>query len=241
MLEQIQGTPTASYIYYAFHVLGFICVFLFNAWYSKKRNISIPKSTITTILVYGATYAWIYIQFWIESGFTAFGGNNIVKGFVYVPLFIYPVAKLLKIRFATMCDIIAPCVCIVHGISHWGCIFAGCCYGYPSNWGIYNIQYDRKAFPVQIFEALTALIIVAILVYWAKKNKYETTGKAYPVMMIMFGTTRFLWEFARNNYKIWLGCSSLAFHALFMALVGGIVLLVMYYRGRRKVRVDENL
>ena len=78
MLERIQGTPTADLLYYGFHVLGFVCIFLFNAWYGKKREIPIWKSTVTTVLVYGITYIWIYVLFWIESGFTNFGGNNIV-------------------------------------------------------------------------------------------------------------------------------------------------------------------
>jgi len=236
VLENIQGTPMADILYYGFHVLGFIFVFLFNAWYGRKREIPIWKSILTTILVYGVTYVWIYVQFWIESGFRAFGGNNIVRGFIYIPLIAYPVAKLLKISWTKMCDFIAPCVCLSHGISHIGCIFAGCCEGYPCSWGIYNYSYGGTAFPSQLFESATALVIFALLVYLNKKSNYKTDGKSFPLMLILFGSTRFLWEFARNNEKLWLGCSSLAFHALFMALVGGIALYLISKKTLRKVR-----
>ena len=227
LIEAVQGTPMADILYYGFHVLGFLFVFLFNAWYGKKREISIGRSTVTTVIVYSVTYIWIYVLSWIESGFTHFGGNNIVRGFIYIPLIAYPVAKMLKISWKDMCDFIAPCVCLTQGISHIGCIFTGCCAGYTCQWGIYNQRYGGTAFPVQLFEAATALIIFAALVYWNKKQAYRTEGKSYPIMLMLFGSTRFLWEFARNNEKIWLGCSSLAFHALFMSVVGLVVYCVI--------------
>ena len=237
MIKSIHEAQLSELIYYLFHILGFVLVFLFNIWYGNKRKISPVKSVVTTLLVYSTTYIWIYILFWIESGFTVWGGNNIVRGFVYIPLLAYPVAKLLKIDFSKICDFIAPCVCLSHGISHIGCIFAGCCEGYPCTWGIYNAAYDTTLFPVQLFECATALAILAILVSMSKKRNYKTDGKSYPIMLILFGTTRFLWEFARNNEKILLGCSSLAFHALFMAIVGTITLYcIRHKQNRRKTR-----
>ena len=223
-------------LYYGFHVLGFLLVFIFNIWHGRKRGILPTKSIIITILVYGLTYIWIYILFWIESGFTNFGGNNIVRGFVYIPLIAYPVTKLFKISWGKMCDFIAPCVCLSHGVSHIGCIFTGCCAGYPSDWGIYNFRYDGPAFPVQIFEAITALAIFTYLVYMNPKSNYNTCGKSYPLMIILFGSTRFLWEFARNNKKIFMGCSSLAFHALFMFVVGIIAYCIIIHRQKTKLK-----
>lgn len=228
MLKELQGTPTAEFIYYCFHVLGFIAIFIFNIWYGKKRDISPKKSVITTIIVYGLTYIWIYIQFWIESGFRNFGGNNIVRGFVYIPVIAWPVAKLLKFSWKQICDFMAPCVCLCHGVSHMGCIFAGCCEGFPSTWGVYNARYDGPAVPIQPLEALTALIIFGIVVAMNIKKEYPTDGRSYPIMIILFGSTRFIWEFFRNNEKIWMGCSSLAFHALFMTLVGAIWLIYIH-------------
>jgi len=52
-------------------------------------------------------------------------------------------------------------------------------------------------------------------------------------MLIMFGVTRFILEFFRDNEKILLGCSSLSFHALFMALVGGVAMIVIFAKKRK--------
>ena len=90
LIVNIQGTAWADFLYYGFHVLGFLFVFWFNIWYGKKRDISAWKSVLITIVVYGITYIWIYVLFWIESGFRLFGGNNIVRGFIYIPLIAYP-------------------------------------------------------------------------------------------------------------------------------------------------------
>ena len=135
-----------------------------------------------------------------------------------------------------MCDFIAPCVCLAHGISHLGCVFIGCCEGYPCRLGIYNHRYLDPLFPVQICEAVTALAIVAFLVWLNIKKKYPNDGKSFPIMLMLFGSTRFLWEFARNNEKIWIGCSSLAFHALFMTIVGAFA---MYYISFKKLNKDK--
>ena len=234
MIQSVQQTPTGNLIYYGFHGLGFLCVFLFNVWYGKKHAIKPVQSILTTIIVYSVSYLWLYVQFWIETGFQRFGGNNIVRGFVYVPLFAWPVARWLKISGGKMYDFIAPCICLCHGVSHIGCIFVGCCHGYPCSWGIYNWRYITPAFPIQLFEAATALAIFGYLVWLSRRKNFDHQGKAYPIMLILFGSTRFLWEFGRANQKILLGCSSLAFHALFMAAVGTIAL--WYLNSRKPVR-----
>lgn len=221
-------------VYYTFHVLGYICVLLFNLWYGKKYNVKPWQSIVTTIIVYSLTYLWIHIQYWAETGFKVFGPNNMVRGFVYIPLFALPVAKMLHISWKRMCDFIAPCVCISFGISHIGCIFAGCCHGFPSSWGICEPWTKQLLFPVQLFEAFTALSIVCYVVYRTMKQKYRSDGLSFPIMLLCYGSTRFLWEFARDNEKLLWNCSSLSFHALFMALVGLSIIVYAKIASKRK-------
>jgi len=236
LIEKIYSMGLSSPIYYTFHVLGYLCVLLFNLWYGKKYNVKYWQSLVTTIIVYSITYFWIHVQYWMETGFKVFGPNNMVRGFVYIPLFALPVALMLKISWKRMCDFIAPCVCISFGISHIGCIFAGCCNGFPCSWGIRHPWLHTTLFPVQLFEAFTALAIVWFVVYRAKKRQYQSDGLSFPIMLLCYGSTRFLWEFARENEKILWGCSSLSFHALFMALVGlTIIVCTTVHRKRREL------
>ena len=236
MIEKIQDTVWEDILYNSFHILGFIVTLIFHAWNSKKRKVPLNKSLLSLAVVYGAVYLWMYVHYWIESGFTDFGGKNIVRGIVYIPLIAYPVARIANISWIKLCDMLAPCVCLAQGVSRFGCVFTGCCRGYPCEWGIYNDRYDGPAFPVQLFEATTILIIFAILLYRSKKLNFADDSKSYPLMMILFGFSRFLWEFARNNKKIWLGCSSLSFHALFMAVVGVIAMIWITYKSKQKLK-----
>ena len=214
-----------GFLYDVFFVMGFVGVFLFFLWRGKYFGVSPAKSVLLVLIVYPAVVLWMFVQYWIETG--TFGGNNIVRCFVYMPLFAIPAAKLLKMTWMQACDLLAPATCVVHGISHWGCIFAGCCAGYPVSWGLYNVSTGLTCFPSQPLEALTAIIIVVILLWREKSNNHQVDGLSMPIMLMLFGFTRFIWEFFRDNEKIWLGCSSLAFHALFMGVVGLIMYLII--------------
>ncbi|MBQ7647129.1 MAG: prolipoprotein diacylglyceryl transferase, partial [Clostridia bacterium] len=167
--------------------------------------------------------------------FTFFGGNNIVRVFVWVPVFAYPAAKLLKIDWRRGCDFISPCVCINHGIAHLGCIFAGCCYSYPMENGVFNPTLSGgteivKTFPIQPIEAIVALIIAFYIARREWKKNYKTDGLSIPIMLMLFGYSRFFLEFARDNNKVLFGISDLAIHALICGIMG----TVMYFILRKK-------
>lgn len=239
MIKTIFDAGFSDELYYFFHVIGYLCVLFFNIWFGKKYNMKPWQSIITTFIVYSITYIWIYVQFWIESGFTNWGGNNMVRGYVYIPLIGLLACKILKIKWKTMCDFMAPCVCIAFGVSHFGCIFAGCCSGYPSSWGIYNPGSERILFPIQLFEATAALLIVYIIVCRAKGKKFLSDGKSFPLLLTLYGFSRFLFEFGRNNRKIFLGCSSLSFHALFMGLVGVAMIIYLNKRSSNIIKLND--
>lgn len=223
----------SGFLYDFFFVLGFVAVFLFFLWRGKYFGVSPAKSVLLVIIVYPAVVLWMFIQFWIETG--SFGGNNIVRAFVYMPLFAIPAAKLLKMSWKQACDLLSPAPCVVHSVSHWGCIFAGCCHGYPTSWGLYNVNTNVVCFPSQPLEALTAAIIVGIILLREKNNNHIVDGLSMPIMLMLFGITRFFWEFFRDNEKLLFGCSSLAFHALFMSFVG----LIMYIIIKRHNRMEK--
>jgi phosphatidylglycerol:prolipoprotein diacylglycerol transferase len=174
----------------------------------------------------------MFILFWIDNGF--FGGNNIVRVFVYIPVIAYPVAKLLKIPYKKICSVLAFGPLAVHAVSHFGCMFVGCCMGYPCSWGLYNVAYEDIRFPIQPIEAIAAWAIIIFLLVRAKKRNYIPDGLEYPLMLILFGSTRFIFEFFRDNDRFRWGCSGLAFHALFMFIVGVVALIILKKREKKQ-------
>ena len=226
-------------IYNIFFALGFVSVLCTIVFYGNKINLSLKKSLITVLIVYPAAVALMFFMYWAESGFKFFGGNNIVRVFVYVPVIAYPVAKLLKEEWKTLCDLLAFGPIAVHGISHFGCVFVGCCHGYPADWGVYSTYSHTRLFPIQPIEAIAAVLIIVILLMRAKRNNYVPTAETYPLMLVMFGYSRFIFEFFRDNDKLIFGCSSLSFHALFMAIVGTIALIIIKNKKKRKLTIEK--
>lgn len=223
--------------YYSFQVFAFIAVFIMAVWYGKKLEMKPWKSVVTFAVVYPLTDLWKRVLFWIESGFQTFGGENIVRVFIYVPVIAYFVAVLLKIDRKRMCDFLAPLVILSHGVGHFGCIFEGCCQGYPMSWGLYNIDTGLNHFPIQPIEALGALAVVVYLLHRTKRLNYQPDGLQYPIMLMLFGSTRFVFEFFRDNQKIFMGISSLAFHALF-AFAIGVVAYILVKRKAEKPALE---
>lgn len=230
LLRTIYDSGWNNIIYYVFHVLGFVSVFLFVVWYGKFVNITRKQSAYIVLIVFPIVYFLMFVLYWMESGFKHFGGNNIVRVFIYIPLVGLLVTKIYKIEWKKVCALLSYCPLIVHGVSHFGCIFNGCCYGYSCDWGMYNPMRKAVLFPLQPLEALTAWGIVAILLLRQKKKNFVADGLEFPIMLILFGSTRFVWEFFRDNSKLWLGCSNLAFHALFMFIVGLVAYIIIKMR-----------
>ena len=102
--------------------------------------------------------------------------------------------------------------------------------------GIYNPFYQDYRFPIQPIEALAAIAIVVYLFWRAKRRNYIPDGLEYPIMLILFGSTRFVFEFFRDNYKMIWGISNLAFHALFMFVVGVIWIIVVKVREKKQTK-----
>lgn len=221
-------------IYSGVVIFAFVAQLVFLIFYRKKYGITLMQSILTVLLVYPVAYYWMLVLTWMENGFQNWGANNIVRMYVYAPLICIVAAKWLKIPTQKMIDYLAPSMALQQVIGHSICPIAGCCHGYACSWGIWNPVTDTYLFPNQWLECLVALAVVIYLLHLAKQEKYVGTGRVYAMFLVTFGGTRFLLEFLRDNDKLIFGISNLAFHALFMVLVGTIWLMVLYEKEKQK-------
>ena len=180
---------------------------------------------LLTVTVYAASAVWMFFLYWVFTG--SWGGNIIVRIFVWVPVFTLQAAKLIKKDWLTCCDFISPCLCINHGIAHLGCIFAGCCHSYYWASGIHNPVLGYKTFPIQPIEALIAVGIAVFIAIREKRKNYKVDGLSFPIMLMLFGYSRFFLEFARDNNKLFWGISELAIHALAVGIVGTVSYVII--------------
>lgn len=219
-------------LYNAFTFASGCTALLFNIWYGKKLNISFLKRILVSVIQMSLIIVIMKVELWIESGFTYFGANEVAVIFVFLPLIALVSSKILKLPFNKTADIAAFTPLCIHIVARMGCIFTGCCYGYPCSWGIYNIRWQAKHFPVQLLESAFTLIIVLVLLFILKKHKYNSKGFLLPTVIITYGTVRFFTEFLHYNGKVLGELSIVALHCLLMLIVGTLLLLIMIKRNK---------
>ena len=154
MIRSTVNAGLGTFFYNLFFALGFIAIIIYTILNCKNYGISRGKALIFSFSVYTVTVIWMFFLYWAESGFQNWGGNNIVRIFIWVPVAAYPFCKLMKLDWITACEFLAPCPAMVQGISHYGCIFEGCCHGYAWEHGIWNPALGYNTFPTQPIEAL---------------------------------------------------------------------------------------
>lgn len=167
-----------------------------------------------------------------------FGGFNMVRGVLFYPLIDLLVALAFKESYRKLTDFLAPVAQICSGLSHLGCIFSGCCHGYPASWGIYSNHAETVCFPVQPIEAVVNVAIGIWLIVMIKRKRQQ--GKLMLWMMTLFGITRFFLEFLRDNRKVWGNVSELALFALATFLVGVAGLILVTYFDKRRCNNEKN-
>lgn len=172
---------------------------------------------------------------YVENGFATGYTYNAPVVFVFVPLLGYLVAKILKKPWQDIWDVMMPVPLIMFIGARIACTVAGCCYGYPCSWGVYNAGLEEYQFPIQLLEAFATVLIVAAAVFREKKNQFVPDGRNVPIMLISYGIIRFFLEFLHNNKKILLGCSSTSFHCILMILVGSLTLFIIRKHEKKKI------
>lgn len=228
-------------LYITFYVLGFLTIFVFNTFYGKKFGIQKGKSLLITVLSYALIFGWAYVLAWLESLLTDWGHHNAVRVYIWMPALLFVLSKPVKIDWKKLCDFVAPSACIVYGIARLGCLFPGCCYGIPvewGQWGLYSQEAQQIVFPVQFCEAMTAFAWAALAIYLNIRKKYVADARTYFIMLIPYGLSRFVWEFFADNEKVFMNISSLALHALLMSVVGAIMLVILHRKdvlARKKI------
>jgi len=233
LLMAIDEAELTQTFYYAFFVIGFLVTYAFLIWYRKKIGLKVLKTIIATII--GSVLVLCVmglLQFALrplENVIPIMNSylNNMGRGFIFVPLIALITARILKLPWEIVSNLYVFTQTIIWGFASLGCLFAGCCTGYPCEWGIYNTWTEIRVFPTQILNSI-GLLSVAIYIFIRCKNKnYLPDGKEYPIMLILVGTIRFLTEFLMDNSKIIFGLSSLSFDSLVMIMVGTVLLVII--------------
>jgi len=237
MIETITILDNTISLYYSFWFLGMVANIVAALLFSKEYGISHSKAIIYISLVSCIGVLLMALTSWVCGG-GKMAGMNFVRIVPLAWLYFLSSAYLLKDPYQKMMDYLTLTSVWFYVIAHIGCIFPGCCHGYPSEWGIYSNTVGYRCFPVQIIEVLINIIINCLLLWMRKQNRFQ--GMLYPWYLIMFGSTRIVTELFRDNKKLFWGLSELSLHALISVVLGTLVLIILHCRKEKSAYNEKN-
>jgi len=137
----------------------------------------------------------------IQNGGLAWQGGLILGAFSGISF-----VRQKKLSVAKIVDLTAPYLALGQSIGRVGCFLNGCCYGKPSEWGVYFSLHDAYLHPTQLYLSIGYFIIFLIL------KKYQTfsriPGLVFALFLILASVLRFLVEFFRADHQpLFLGLS----------------------------------
>src|SRR6266545_4270874 len=143
----------------------------------------------------------------------------------------------------TVTDVFAPGIALGHVVGRMGCLFAGCCFGRPTDvpWAItFHSPYAAEnvgtplnvpLHPTQLYEAGAELLILIVLLATEKKGR-PFPGRTFWLYMILYAISRYIIEFYRGDPRgVIFGVSTSQFISLLLAPLA-IAMLIWLSRTR---------
>ena len=195
------------------------CMFYVGDLYGIERK----KMAISAVCMVLAGIVSSYIMAFVESGH--WGGRSFYGGVFLVPLFMYFVAKYLKIRYGELMDACAPAASFLLSAMKIQCLSDGCCYGRL----FMTTQYAFR-FPSQIVECLFAFILMIVMLAIIKKGDQRNLVCAW--WLVIYGAGRFILNLLRETTP-WIGPLPAGNVWSLLAIIIGIIVLVV---NKRKVQ-----
>jgi phosphatidylglycerol---prolipoprotein diacylglyceryl transferase len=151
-------------------------------------------------------------------------------------------SHLKKIPLGKVTDFAAVHSTIALAIGRIGCFLNGCCYGKPTSFftgvdfSAAGLAYHRH--PTQLYESFVMVISFFILLGWWNKRKFN--GELTLLLFFLYGITRFLVEFFRDNtadqYIGGVNLSLAQYLSIFMIIGCGIA---VYFKRKKADSQEE--
>lgn len=156
-------------------VLGARLLFILQEWRSYAAN---PGELLK-------------LQF---DGLTSFGG--LIGGTVAAAIW----SRRARVSLVTLIDMLAIPVLVAHALGRVGCLFNGCCYGPPTSGplGVHMVELNSPYpfhQPAQLYDM--AMLLAGAWIASRLEARGLRPGQSGALMLIVYGTSRFIFEFWR--------------------------------------------
>jgi phosphatidylglycerol:prolipoprotein diacylglycerol transferase len=141
----------------------------------------------------------------------------------------------------TVTDVFAPGIALGHVIGRTGCLFAGCCFGKPTDvpWAVtFRSEYAAQnvgtplnipLHPTQLYEAGAELLILGLLLLTEKKGR-PFPGRTFWAYMLLYAISRFVIEIYRGDPRGMVGMFSTSQFVSVILVPLAIVMLIVLSR-----------
>lgn len=239
----IEIGPITIYSYGFFVASAFLLALAVSTWQAKKKRLNyslVPDLGFYLILgaIAGARilyilirpyYFWEHplyiIQFW-KGGLVFLGGaiGATVVGILYL--------NYKRQPFWSWADALSPGVAAGQALGRVGCLMAGCCYGKPCSlpWAITFTNPKTLApsgiplHPTQIYHSLAGVVTFCSLLYFQRKSR--NSGEIFALLLILYGSFRFVIEFFRGDYRGFIWLISTTQYLALGAIIAGFLIFV---------------
>lgn len=217
-----------------FTALGYLTGLGVLIWTARQKRLATEGMTLIAVAglaggILGAKLTELIFEGWpIRVSFLAgldprAGGRALLGGLIFGWIAVEVAKRRLGIKRSTG-DLFALALPAGEAIGRIGCFFNGCCYGTvcKAPWAVY--QHGAWRHPVQIYSAVSAGLIFAILLLL--RNRMNREGDLFKLYLIAFGVTRFGLEFLRANDTYWLGLTPMQWFCLELIVYATLTLIV---------------
>jgi phosphatidylglycerol---prolipoprotein diacylglyceryl transferase len=216
----LQFGPLTLRTYGALIALGFLAAMRMAKRAAQQRGI--PEKFIMDISVLlvlsgivGARLFYVAINgpYYISHIADAFkvweGGLVFYGGFLVAAAMGVVYARRHRVSVGVLADCLSPALAMGQAIGRWGCFFAGCCYGKPTNFPLGVKFFDPASLaplnvslhPTQIYEALGSLAISLWLWRRLVRRPNDTPGNVFWMYVLCYGFLRLGVEMLRGDNR----------------------------------------
>ena len=225
-----------------FTLLGFLTGALVLWLWSRARNLATEGMKWVAIWGIVGGVAGAKLTQWLvgEGGIVSVamlnphsGGKSLIGGLVGGWLAVEIAKRALGIRRSTG-DGWALALPAGEAVGRIGCYFNGCCYGTKcdAGWAIY--QHGAWRHPTQLYSALAAALIFAVV--WFSRPLFKREGDGFRLYLMLYGASRFVIEFARTRSLVWGDLSLVQIICAEAALIAALLLGQEFLKNRKRER-----
>jgi phosphatidylglycerol:prolipoprotein diacylglycerol transferase len=133
------------------------------------------------------------------------GGQVFYGGLLTVIALLMIYSRVKRIRPLVLLDLMVPCLAVGLAIGRLGCLFAGCCYGAPTDlpWAITFTDPNSVAplgvalHPTQLYETGYCLLLAGGLIWMRGRKRF--TGQLVVIYFTIYPILRSLNELVRDD------------------------------------------